>query len=119
MILAGENIASVMVDRLRRDGLDVLWIAESAPASVDRDVLQMAATDGRILLTDDKDFGELVVRERRPHRGVVRARMAGIPHARRCEILSERFRTMSAELVDAFTVVDGEGRVRLRRSGGS
>lgn len=114
MILADENIARAVVERLREDGIDVAWIAEAAPAAVDFDVLRIAFREGRVLLTDDKDFGELVIREGRPHRGVVLARLAGLPMAERCEILSGLFQTLGSRLVDAFTVVDRDGRVRFR-----
>ncbi|MDO9280403.1 MAG: DUF5615 family PIN-like protein [Pseudomonadota bacterium] len=54
------------------------WIAELAPSIADVDVLGRAVAGGRVLLTDDKDFGELVVLESRPHRGVVLLRLAGM-----------------------------------------
>lgn len=116
MILADENIVSAVVVRLRADGLDVVWIAETAPSIVDTDVLARAHSDGRILLTDDKDFGELVVREGRPHRGVVLLRLSGMPLDARAELVSRLFAASAAELVDAFTVVEPDGRVRVRRA---
>lgn len=115
MILADENVVSAIVQRLRADGWDVVWIAEVSPSIDDPDVLDRAARDSRILVTDDKDFGELVVRERRSHRGVVLLRLAGMSPGDRAELVSRLFAASCAELVGAFTVVDREGRVRIRK----
>jgi len=117
MILADENIAGPVVDRLRADGVDVLWVTEVAAASRDEDVLDLASREGRILLTDDKDFGELVVRHGRAHAGVVLLRLAGMPLARRAELVSSFLRSSLAEIRGAFVVVDHDGRVRIRRPG--
>ncbi|KYF50440.1 hypothetical protein BE08_17255 [Sorangium cellulosum] len=63
MILADENIAAPIVERLRADGVTVLQVAEIAPTVADSEVLRLAAEHDAIVLTGDKDFGELVVRE--------------------------------------------------------
>lgn len=57
--LADENFPASAVAVLRASGHDVVWIGTSAPGSSDREVLRQASQDGRILLTFDKDFGEL------------------------------------------------------------
>jgi predicted nuclease of predicted toxin-antitoxin system len=61
-LCANENIAEDCVIRLRQSGHDVLWIREAAPGSADSDVLARALAEGRLLITFDKDFGELVSR---------------------------------------------------------
>ncbi len=114
MILADENIVSAVVARLRADGLDVVWIAEVSPSIKDPDVLAHAVREGRVLITDDKDFGELVVRECRPHCGVVLLRLAGMSPAQRADLVSRLFAQSGPALVGAFTVVERDGRVRVR-----
>jgi predicted nuclease of predicted toxin-antitoxin system len=61
-ILANENIPSIAVDALRQQGYDVAWIREDAPGSLDVSVLERAELEQRILITFDKDFGELAFR---------------------------------------------------------
>jgi predicted nuclease of predicted toxin-antitoxin system len=117
VILADENIVSAVVFALRADGWDVVWIAEVAPSIEDADVLAWAAREGRLLLTDDKDFGELVVREGRTHHGVVLLRVHGLLPAERARLVSEVFASLMGELRGSFTVVDRDGAVRIRRSG--
>lgn len=57
-------------------GHDVSRIGTDHPATLsDSDVLAIAHREGRILITDDRDFGELVFRHRRPHAGVIYLRL--------------------------------------------
>jgi predicted nuclease of predicted toxin-antitoxin system len=66
ILLADENFPRPAVEALRQAGLDVLWIAESNPGAPDYEVLALAVSTGRTLLTFDKDFGELAYRRRLP-----------------------------------------------------
>jgi len=61
-LLANENVPSTTVDALRHAGHDVAWIAATAPGADDRTVLATSVVEARVLLTFDKDFGELVYR---------------------------------------------------------
>ena len=62
-LLANENVPGEAVRVLREDGHDVVWVRTEAPGSSDRDVLARARSDARIVLTFDKDFGELAFRD--------------------------------------------------------
>src|SRR4051812_26907325 len=61
-LCADENIGRETVLRLRAAGHDVLRIREAAPGLADVDVLKRASLEQRLLLTFDKDFGELAYR---------------------------------------------------------
>ena len=61
-IIADENLPSLFVQTLRGRGHDVLWIKEAHPSINDVEVLALATAQKRILITFDKDFGELVHR---------------------------------------------------------
>src|SRR5438067_7822435 len=61
-ILANENVNELIVEAPRAAGHDVLWVAEVAPRSDDDAVLALAQASNRVLLTSDKDFGELAFR---------------------------------------------------------
>ncbi len=65
-ILANENFPEVAIAALRAHGHDVVWIRTDAPGSKDRAVLQWAETENRVLVTFDKEFGELAFRLRLP-----------------------------------------------------
>lgn len=64
--LANENIALSVVARLRDAGHDVLSAKESMKGRPDRDVLARAVAESRVLITFDKDFGELAFRSHLP-----------------------------------------------------
>lgn len=64
-ICANENVPEACVIALRQAGHDVVWIREVAPGSADAAVLSRAQAEGRLLITFDKDFGDLVF-----HRGL-------------------------------------------------
>jgi predicted nuclease of predicted toxin-antitoxin system len=75
--LANENVPGDAVTALRERGHDVAWIHEVALGASDTDVLRRAQEEDRILLTFDKDFGELVFRAGLPaSRGVVLFRIS-------------------------------------------
>jgi len=61
-ICANENISGATVSLLRRAGHDVLWVREAAPGISDEEVLSCSQSENRLLLTFDKDFGDLVYR---------------------------------------------------------
>lgn len=65
-ILANENIPGESVEALRHAGHDVAWVATDAPGETDAEVLRRAVSEDRIVLTFDKDFGELAFRQGLP-----------------------------------------------------
>ena len=62
VILADENVPGAAVARLRDAGHDVSWVSEDAPGTADPDVLERASKEDRLLVTFDKDFGDLAYR---------------------------------------------------------
>jgi predicted nuclease of predicted toxin-antitoxin system len=69
--LADESCAGVVIVALREAGHDVVAIAEVAQGATDEQVLDRALNENRILITEDRDFGELVFAHRRPSTGVI------------------------------------------------
>jgi len=62
-IFADENISLDLVHALRTAGHDVLWASDVEPRRPDSGWLDLAELDGRLVLTHDKDFGELIFRD--------------------------------------------------------
>ena len=109
--LADENFPGDAVDALRAAGHDVLWAATDLASVRDPDVLARAMADRRVLLTSDKDFGELVFRAGLPaESGVVLFRLYGLPVAERAQLVVDVLR-QRIEWAGHFTVVR---RDRLR-----
>ncbi len=65
-ILADENMPDTTVALLRQDGHDVHFVKETMPRTADLDVLTVATREGRLLVTQDKDFGDIVVNRNQP-----------------------------------------------------
>ena len=65
-LLANENLPAQAVRALRAEGHDVLWARLDAPGSSDEDLLRRASAERRLLITFDKDFGELAFRSGLP-----------------------------------------------------
>ncbi|GAB6285087.1 MAG: hypothetical protein STSR0009_12880 [Methanoregula sp.] len=62
-LLADENIPYSVVRVLADSGYDILWIRTESPGISDIDVMKYACQEKRIILTNDKDFGELVMKD--------------------------------------------------------
>ncbi|NJD54683.1 MAG: hypothetical protein FIB07_17720 [Candidatus Methanoperedens sp.] len=72
---------------LKNAGYDVLFVGDWKHSAADDEVLQKSNDDGRILITDDKDFGELVFRLQKPSRGVILIRTSTTNPAKRFDLL--------------------------------
>ena len=65
-LLADENIPAKAIEALRVAGLDVLSIREHAPGISDEEVLRLAVAQDRVLVTFDRDYGELIFAREAP-----------------------------------------------------
>lgn len=111
--LANENFPLVAVEALRQQGHDILWIRIEAPGSRDVTVLEMAQAEERILLTFDRDFGELAFRVGLPATiGIILFRLKMTSSARVSEIVVAALASRS-DWAGNFSVVE-EDRIRMR-----
>ncbi len=115
-LVADESVEREVVDRLRVDGHATLYVAELSPSITDDQVLDEANARAALLVTADKDFGELVYRLGRVHAGVILTRLAGLSPAAKADAVSQLFRDHAAELAGAFCVI-APGSIRIRRPG--
>jgi len=112
-LLADESVDAPIVTRLRSDGHRVDYVAEMAPGLSDDVVLDHASRGGAILLTADKDFGELVFRLGKATHGMVLSRLAGLSSIAKSQIISDALRIHGQEMPMAFTVIT-PAAVRIR-----
>ena len=104
-VVADENIDKEIVDRLRADGHNVLFIAESHPGIDDHAVLDRCLQTQGVLLTADKDFGDLVFRQRMVHSGVLLLRLAGVSAEMKAALVAATFAQRGDELSSGFAVL--------------
>ncbi|MBL8896251.1 MAG: DUF5615 family PIN-like protein [Planctomycetes bacterium] len=112
-LLANENVPAPVVVELGRRGHDVAWIVETQFGAADPRVLDRSCTEDRLLLTFDKDFGDLVYRSNlRAPRGVILVRVAGaspeIDNQRLVEALDS-----GREWEGCFSIIEDD-RIRAR-----
>ena len=112
-IFADENISRNVVERLRTDGHDVIWVSQSAPGLPDARVLEMAQNAGLILLTEDTDFGELVIRRRLPADAVVLLELDKLSNQAEADRVSEVL-AKHGSAVSGNLVIVQPARLRIR-----
>jgi predicted nuclease of predicted toxin-antitoxin system len=100
---------------LQSQGHEIFSVFDKARGIEDDEVIQKAHTENWILITNDKDFGEKVYRERRPHRGVIFLRLEDERAANKIEVLRRLIEGYADKLADRFVVVT-DTRVRFARS---
>jgi predicted nuclease of predicted toxin-antitoxin system len=97
----------------RADGHTVWYVAEMQPGISDDQVLLLCRTHEAILVTSDKDFGELVYRQGQAHHGVVLLRMAGASTKTKALLLGAFVTQHGERIAGAFSVPE-PGRARIR-----
>ena len=113
--LADESCDFAIVRVLRADGFDVLAISELSPRALDETVIDLAVRDDRVLLTEDKDFGQLVYASVRPSAGVILLRFPGNARKQLPGAVLDFIRKRQDRLAGCFAVVQ-PGRIRVRRT---
>lgn len=110
--LADESCAGSVVRALREAGHDVIAIGEVARGTTDEKVLERALNEKRVLITEDRDFGELVYARGRLSAGVILIRFPN--HARHAKPASVvgAVAKLGTRLQDTFVVIEA-GRVRI------
>jgi predicted nuclease of predicted toxin-antitoxin system len=101
---------------LRGEGHDVFSVLDEARGSEDDEVIQKANDENWILITNDRDFGEKVYRERRPHRGIIFMRLDDERATNKIQILGRLLEHYADRLKDQFVVVT-ETQVRFAKPG--
>jgi len=110
--LADESCDFSVVRALRAEGHDVLAITESAAGSDDTTVMDMAVREGRILLTEDKDFGQLVYAYSQRSSGVVLLRYPAAARKALPTAVTVFFSSESQTSLAGHFVVMTPGRIR-------
>jgi predicted nuclease of predicted toxin-antitoxin system len=112
-LVADEGVDKSIVDALRASGHTVKYFAEAGAGSSDKDVLAAANETQNLLLTCDKDFGELVYRQGLTNSGVVLIRLDGLSAESKASIVSRTMNDHILEMQEAFTVIS-PGMLRIR-----
>src|SRR5437764_839558 len=114
--LLDANVEYRLASHLRSLGRDVKTIATDYPSALeDTAVLAIAVKEKRILLTNDRDFGELIIRQNYPHHGVIYF------HLKNSKDIEAKLKYLQTVLSDytnyvhEYVVIDARG-IRIRRT---
>jgi len=117
-LVADESVDRPIVDALRAAGHLVIEIAEAAPSLSDEAVLRLAEAETALLMTQDRDFGELVFRLGRASHGVLLIRLHGLPSAEKAALVAAAVSMHAERLPMRFAVLTKQGlRVRALHPG--
>ena len=116
--LADEGFDFGVVRALRPAGHEVASIAEDSPGSADETVIERAFLERRILLTEDKDFGQLVFARAKAASGVVFVRWPGSARSTLPGVVLDVIAKVGGKLEASFVTIE-PGRARISRLPGS
>jgi predicted nuclease of predicted toxin-antitoxin system len=112
-VLMEVGVGKAVEDWLRDAGYDVVAIRDLNPRMSDTDILALAVSEQRLVVTMDKDFGELVYRSGQPHAGVLLLRLDDARSDEKVSVIAEIFTKYGDQLEGRFSVYH-EGRLRIR-----
>lgn len=108
-VSAGFSVGQAFKER----GHDVLYVRDRDPCMTDVDVLRWAVSEERLVVTQDKDFGELVYRNKEQHCGVLLLRLEDANADKKHDIVVEILDNYGDQLVDHYSVFQ-DNHLRIR-----
>jgi predicted nuclease of predicted toxin-antitoxin system len=112
--LADECFSFLITAILREMEYDVLWVGEINSGADDTEVFEISRKDGRIILTEDKDFGELAIRFGHKAKGIIQLRIEPEKIELRKKMILKLFRDFPEKLEGHLITIDDE-KFRFRR----
>jgi len=116
--LADESCDFAIVRALRAEGYDVLAVSEIMRRSDDRELIELASCEKRILLTEDKDFGWLVFVSHADSAGVILIRFPGNARRILVQTVKQLVHEQGKRLLGTFVVMQ-PGHIRISRTTGA
>ena len=113
--LVDECAGPKLADWLRQQGHDVFSVFDEARGADDDVILEKAVVESRILITSDKDFGEMIYRQKRSHCGIIFIRLDDQRAIAKINVLKHLLENYSEQVAGHFVVVT-ETKVRFGRT---
>ena len=103
--IANVNVEKPLIDFLIEKGYDVKWVADLDKQMSDISICEMAAKEQRVILTNDKDFGEIVFLQRKAIHGIVLLRVRGQIVTEKIGLLKRLLDRHAEKIMNHFVVV--------------
>ena len=111
-----ECIGPTVAQWLKQCGYDVISVYEKFPGAGDNQVLDKAFAEKRILITSDKDFGEIIFRNKRQHFGVILLRLLDERPIKKISVIEKILATCPNELSHENFIVATETAIKISKS---
>ncbi len=116
-LLLDENVSPIVGDALKAAGHDIRMVASVCPGASDEDVVRLAQAEGRVLVTEDNDFGELAFQQGLHSPGLIRLALHGhLPAQKAARLVQAIEKGIDA---DGVAIVVEPARIRRRRMPGA
>lgn len=112
-ILVDVGVSKAVERWLADQGLDVVAVRDIDPGMPDAVILALAASEQRLVITMDKDFGEMIVRSGQHHAGVLLLRLDDAGSSRKLAVIQHIFAIYSSALPGNYCVYH-KNRLRVR-----
>lgn len=112
--LVDVGVSKKLEKWLQDQGYDVKSTRDINPRMSDKEMLSIAVSEKRMVITMDKDFGELVFNSRLPHGGVLLLRLENSNSSEKIEVVRKILERHSYKLLNKFSVFK-DGRLRIRK----
>ena len=96
--------------------LDVYCVSTSSPGWTDYQVLDKAVSENRVIITNDKDFGDMVFKEKISHCGVILMRLEDESPMNKIQILRQFLQNFTEEITGNYFIVLTEKLARIRKT---
>lgn len=112
--LVDESAGKGVAGELKRLGFDAVYVGDIMRGAKDRDVLKRAYGENRVLITNDKDFGELVFKQKIKSKGVILLRLDDERTTIKKEYIGKLLDNFLNKIENRFVVVT-EDSIRIRK----
>lgn len=112
--VADESLDFRIISFLRECVHNVFSVIEECPSISDDAVLELAVTKNSILITEDKDFGELTFRLKKKHQGIFLLKLAGLSIEEKIHLIHSVLNSHLESLPRAFVVL-AKNRLRIKK----
>lgn len=113
IFFADEGLDAPFVELLRKEGHSVIYATEEMKGATDTEILAQAVAANAILITKDKDFGEMVIRHQMYSCGIVLIRVEKLNILANCLFVLQLLNRHARDLAYSFTVIQ-EDKIRIR-----
>jgi len=111
--LTDESAGIKLTNSLISAGFDCISVIDIKPGMKDTEILNIAVREKRVLITNDKDFGELINRKKLSHCGVILLRLEEDTPIKRIEIIKDAINRFAEKIKGKFLVASERGfRIR-------